>query len=157
MMIRGVVSPRIVHLALAALICSGLVACGHSGNSTASSAVASNNPFGLPVGSANTTGSTSSSARSSASSSNKSITLSWNPPTQNSDGSSLTNLAGYTLHYGTSSQDYTGSIQITTATQTSYVVSDSNFPAGKYYFAISAYNAQQISSPLSGEIAVAVD
>ena len=153
MMIRGVVSPRIAQLALATLICGGLAACGHSDNSTASSAVASNNPFGIPVSSASTSSSTSSSAGST----NKSITLSWSPPTQNSDGSSLTNLSGYTLHYGTSSQDYTGSIEITTPTKTSYVVSDSNFPPGKYYFAISAYNAQQVSSPLSGEIAVTVD
>jgi hypothetical protein len=157
MMIRGVASPRIAQFALAALICTALAACGHSGNSAAGIAVASSNPFGMPVGGA--TGGTlrSSSSSSSASSSNKSITLSWSPPTRNSDGSSLTNLAGYTLHYGTASQDYTGSIEITAPTQTSYVVSDSNFPPGTYYFAISAYNAQQVSSPLSGEIAVNVD
>jgi hypothetical protein len=155
MMIRGVASPRLAQLALAALICTALAACGHSDNSTAGAAATSSNPFGITTGGASS--GSSGSLSSSSSPNNKSVTLSWSPPTRNSDGSSLTNLAGYTLHYGTSSQDYTGSIEITAPTQTSYVVSDGNFPPGKYYFAISAYNAQQISSPLSGEIAVTVD
>ena len=153
MRLTGVASPRIAQLALAALICTGLVACGSSDNSTASSAATSANPFAQPAGASNDSGSSSSSPSSSV----KSITLSWSPPTRNSDGTSLTNLAGYTLHYGTASQDYTGSIEITTPAQTSYVVSGSNFPPGKYYFAISAYNAQQVSSSLSGEITVIVD
>lgn len=154
MMIRGVGLPRIAQVALAALICTGLAACNHSDSSTGASSVATN-PFATATGSAGT--SSGASASSTATPATKSITLSWSPPTRNSDGTSLTNLAGYTLHYGTASQDYTGSIEITSATQTSYTVSDSNFPPGKYYFAISAYNAQQVSSSMSGEIAVDID
>ena len=30
-----------------------------------------------------------------------SMSLSWTPPTQNTDGSALTDLAGYKLYYGT--------------------------------------------------------
>src|SRR5512146_1066148 len=151
MMVRGVGSPRLAHLALAALICTGLAACGGSGSSSGGSPAAS--------ASGGSTGSLSPGSSDSSSSvpSNKSITLSWSPPTQNSDGSSLTNLAGYTLHYGTASQDYTGSIEITDPTKTSYVVSDRSFPPGTYYFAISAYNAQQVSSSLSGEVSVTLD
>lgn len=152
MRFAGVGSSRIAQLALTALMCATLAACGHSSSSTGSAATA-NNPFDS---SASTAAATSTSSTS-ASPSSKSITLSWSRPTQNSDGTSLTDLAGYTLHYGTSSEDYTGSIQITSATQTSYVVSDSSFPPGKYYFAVSAYNAQQVSSSLTGEIAVNVD
>jgi hypothetical protein len=144
MIIRGVGSPRMAQVALAALICTGVAACGGSGSSAASTS-ASASP-------ASVTSSTSSSTAT-----NKSITLSWSPPTQNSNGSSLTNLAGYTLHYGTASQDYTGSIEITSPTETSYVVSNSNFPPGTYYFAISAYNAQQVSSSLSSEVSVTID
>ncbi|HEV7136342.1 MAG TPA: fibronectin type III domain-containing protein [Steroidobacteraceae bacterium] len=152
MMIRGVGLQRIAQLALAALFCTGLAACGGSGNSTAAaSSSASTNPF------ATSANSTNASKPVAATPNSKSVTLSWSPPTQNSDGSSLNNLAGYTLHYGTASQDYTGKIEITTPTQTSYVVSASNFPPGQYYFAISAYNAQQVSSSLSGEISVTVD
>ncbi|HVS76042.1 MAG TPA: fibronectin type III domain-containing protein [Steroidobacteraceae bacterium] len=148
----GVRSPRIAQLALAALICTSLAACGGAGSSTGGGAAASSSSSSGSTSSSGATGSTSS-----PSPTTKSITLSWSPPTQNSDGSSLTNLAGYTLHYGTTSQDYTGSIEITDPTKTSYVVSDSTFPAGTYYFAISAYNAQQVSSSLSGEISVTVD
>jgi hypothetical protein len=148
----GVGSPRIAQLALAALICTGLAACGASSNpaGAAASAVAAN-------ASASSLGTSSGSLTSSSDPSNKSITLSWSQPTQNSDGTSLTDLAGYTLHYGTASQDYTGTIQITSPTQTSYVVSDGSFPPGTYYFAISAFNAQQVSSSLSSEVAVNVD
>ena len=155
MMSRGVASPRLAQLALAALICTGLAACGpdgSTGSSSAATASNSSNPFSSAA-----TATSSTSSTSSATASQKSITLSWSPPTRNSDGSSLTNLAGYTLHYGTSSQDYTGSIEITNPTQTSYTVSDSNFPPGKYYFAISAYNAQQVSSSMSGELSVTID
>jgi hypothetical protein len=149
MMIRGAGAPRSAQLALGALICTALVACGGSGSSSvAGSAAASANPL---------TSSVESPVGPTASSTNKSVTLSWSPPTHNSDGSSITNLAGYTLHYGTASQDYTGSIEITSPTQTSYVLSDNGFPPGTYYFAISAYNAQQVSSSLSSEVSVTVD
>ena len=149
MMIRGVGPLRIAQLALAALICTGLAACGDSTGATGSTSA-----VGAATSATDLSGST---ASSSSTPSNKSITLSWSPPTRNSDGSSLTNLAGYTLHYGTASQDYTGSIEITSPTETSYVLGDGNFPPGKYYFAISAYNAQQVSSSLSGEVSVTVD
>ncbi len=33
-------------------------------------------------------------------------TLSWTPPTQNTDGSPLTDLAGYRVYWGTSSGNY---------------------------------------------------
>ena len=147
MMIRGVRSPRLAQLALAALICTGLCACGpdSTGSSSAAASAAS---------SGTATGATSTSLTNP---SDKSVMLSWSPPRQNSDGSSITNLAGYTLHYGTSSEDYTGSIEITDPTKTSYLVGNGSFPPGTYYFAISAYNAQQVSSPLSSELSVTVD
>ena len=146
MRFRGVGSPRIVRVALAALLCASLIACNDAGSSAGGSAAAGTGVAKSATGTASQAGTT-----------DKSVTLSWNPPTQNSDGSSIDNLAGYTLHYGTSSEDYTGSIEITSPTATSYVVSGSNFPPGTYYFAISAYNAQQVSSSLSGEISVTVD
>lgn len=154
MLNRGVGSRRILYFALAALLmAAGLSACGKS-NSTNPAAVSSQ-------------ASSNSASASTASPSVKSITLSWSPPTQNSDGSTLSScpagsasggcLAGYTLHYGTSSQDYTGEIQITDPTATSYVVSDASFPSGTYYFAISAYNGLQNSSSMSGEVQVTLD
>jgi hypothetical protein len=150
MRFTGVGSSRIAQLALAALMCATLAACGHAAGAAGSAATG--NPFASSAAAT-----AAASTTTSPSPSTKAITLSWTRPTQNSDGTSLTNLAGYTLHYGTSSEDYTGTIQITDATQTTYTVSDSSFPPGKYYFAISAYNAQQVSSSLTGEIVVNVD
>ena len=150
MMIRGVVLARITHMMLAASICVGLAACGGSGT-PATHAAGFGNVFTSSVGSRGSAGATGSAAG------DKSVTLSWSPPTRNSDGTSLTNLAGYTLHYGTESEDYTGSIEITSPTETSYVLNGSNFPPGTYYFAGSAYNAQQVSSSMSGGISVTVD
>jgi hypothetical protein len=150
MMIRGVGS-RIAPLALAALICTALAACNFSDHSAAGTAASASATSSIA------SAATAATSGTSPVTSTQSVTLSWSPPTQNSDGSSLTNLAGYTLHYGTTSEDYTGSIEITSPTATSYTVSDSNFPAGTYYFAISAYNAEQVSSSLSGEVTVTID
>ena len=46
-------------------------------------------------------GDTSSAAGPSPGSSSGTVTLSWTPPTQNVDGSYLTDLAGYNIYYGT--------------------------------------------------------
>jgi len=79
-----------------------------------------------------------------------SITFSWVPPTQNSDGSPISNLAGYKIHYGTSSTEYTQTLAVANAGLTRFVLD--NLPSGTYYFAITAFNAQGLESPLSGEI-----
>ena len=44
-----------------------------------------------------------------------SVSLAWTPPTQNEDGSTLTDLSGYKIHYGTTSKTYTQSIPVNTA------------------------------------------
>ena len=171
MLKRGVESRRIAHFAVAALLLSaGLSACGDSsspGSSASSDSVASSaasSPFS-PSSSASSSPSTTLTATPTPSA--KSVTLSWTPPTRNSDGSTLGAcatggasgdcLAGYTLHYGSSSENYTGEITITDPSSTTYVLSDSNFPTGTYYFAISAYNGIQTSSSMSAEVQVSLD
>jgi hypothetical protein len=79
-----------------------------------------------------------------------SINLTWQAPTENSDGSPLTDLKGYKIHYGTQSQNYTGAISVDNPTLTTYLVS--SLPAGKYYFAVTAFNSHDIESSLSDEI-----
>ena len=66
-----------------------------------------------------------------------SATLSWQAPTENTDGSSLSDLAGYRIVYGTSSNALNQTIEISNASISSYVIS--NLAAGTYYFAIKAY------------------
>ena len=73
--------------------------------------------------------------------------LSWTPPTQNTDGTPLTDLAGYTIYYGTNSGSLTQTIQLASPSATSYVVSNLN--AGTYYFAVQAYSSDGTRSTLS--------
>lgn len=71
--------------------------------------------------------------------------LRWTPPTQNTDGSSLTNLAGYRIAYGTSSSALTQMIQVANPGLSSYTLS--NLSPGTYYFAVRAYASSGESDP----------
>jgi hypothetical protein len=66
-------------------------------------------------------------------------TLSWIAPTTNTDGSTLTNLAGFRIYYGASSSQLSQTIQVANASVSTYVVS--NLAPGTYYFAVRAYTA----------------
>lgn len=68
-----------------------------------------------------------------------SATLSWTAPTQNTDGSSLTDLAGYRIYYGTSSTSLTQTVQVGNAGVTTYVIE--NLSPATYYFAVKAYSS----------------
>jgi hypothetical protein len=83
------------------------------------------------------------------------VTLSWEAPTENSDGSVLANLMGYRIHYGPTSKSYSNTIEVSNAGLTTYVVQ--NLPSGTYYFAITAYNTAGAESSLSAETSVRVD
>ena len=83
----------------------------------------------------------------SVSSSNKSITLSWERPALNSDGSDLNDLAGYKIYYGTSSNDYSQSIDV--GNITSAVIS--SLSSGTWCFATTAYDAAGNESGYSNE------
>ena len=74
-------------------------------------------------------------------------TLSWLPPTSNTNGSSLTNLAGYHIYYGKKSSALNESIHITNPSVSTYVVQ--NLAKGKYYFGIVAYNKAGAESSMS--------
>jgi hypothetical protein len=73
--------------------------------------------------------------------------LNWVPPTTNSDGSMLTDLAGYTVLYGRSADDLQQSIPLTNPSLSAYTVE--NLTSGTWYFAVVAVNAAGVSSPLS--------
>jgi hypothetical protein len=83
------------------------------------------------------------------------VTLSWQAPTQNADGSALVDLKGYKVHYGSESKSYSDTIQVSNAGITTYVVENLN--AGKYYFAVTAYNSAGQESSLSPEVSTQVD
>ena len=73
-----------------------------------------------------------------------SASVSWMPPTSNSDGSVLTNLAGYRIVYGHSAVDLSLSIDVDNPGMSTYVVE--NLSAGAWYFAVIAVNSGGVSS-----------
>jgi len=81
-----------------------------------------------------------------------SVSLSWVAPTQRADGTpiSVSDLAGYTVHYGPSQNNYTSSIPVGDPFTTSVVVTD--LPAGTYYFALTARDKDGLESGYSGAV-----
>jgi len=68
-----------------------------------------------------------------------SATLSWTAPTENTNGTALTDLAGYIIRYGTSLDAMTHSIKVDSAKTTAYEIS--NLAPGTYYFEVIAYTS----------------
>ena len=83
-----------------------------------------------------------------------SAALSWIPPTENIDGTALTNLAGYRLYWGPKPSNYTSSIGIMNPGLTAYVVE--NLASGTYYFVARAVNTYGVESDLSPEVPAVV-
>ena len=79
--------------------------------------------------------------------SNGRATLSWTAPTENTDGSTLSNLAGYRIRYGTSAGALTQTILIDNASVTTYVVED--LAPATWYFAVTAVNSTGSESAYS--------
>ena len=79
-----------------------------------------------------------------------SATLSWVPPTQNTDGSALTDLAGYRIHYGVSSGNLSQNIQVSSAGITNYVIS--NLTPATWYFSVKAYTSKNVESDFSAVV-----
>jgi hypothetical protein len=75
-------------------------------------------------------------------------TLSWTPPTSNTDGSSLTNLSGYRIYYGTSSSSLTQTVQINNPGISTYMV-ESLSSGTTYYFGVKAITSKGAESALS--------
>jgi hypothetical protein len=70
--------------------------------------------------------------------------LSWTPPTVNSDGSTLVDLAGYKIRYGTSPGNYSDTITINNPGLTSYLVE--NLASTTWYFVMTSFNSRGIGS-----------
>jgi hypothetical protein len=79
-----------------------------------------------------------------------SVTLSWDAPATNSDGSDLTDLAGYKVHYGTSSNNYTQSVDIGNSAGASI----SSLSNETWCFAVTAYDTSGNESDYSQEVCI---
>jgi hypothetical protein len=85
---------------------------------------------------------------------NGSVSLTWAPPTFNTDDTALTNLAGYRIYYGNHAGALTQTIQVTNAGATDYVVG--NLSPGTWYFAITALSSANTESTESAVTTTAV-
>lgn len=82
------------------------------------------------------------------------ITLSWQPPTENSDGTPLLDLAGYYIYLGRETEAYDDVFLIDNPGLTTFVIDD--LQPGTYYLAATAYNASGVESPFSAELIIKV-
>ena len=77
-------------------------------------------------------------------------TLSWTAPTENADGSPLTDLDGYRVYYGTTAGAYPNWITISNPGVTSNIVE--NLSSGTWYFVVTAFNQVGIESDNSNVV-----
>jgi Putative Ig domain len=84
-----------------------------------------------------------------------SVSLLWTAPIKNTDGSTLTNLAGYRVHYGTSAGNYTHTVQLPNKSLTSVVIED--LTSARWYFAVKAYNSSGVESTFSGSVSKLIE
>ena len=78
------------------------------------------------------------------------VSLAWDPSTNNVDGTPLTDLAGYRIYYGTTSQVFDAVIDVgpvTTATVTNLLT------GATYFFAVTCYDTFGVESAFSQELA----
>lgn len=78
-----------------------------------------------------------------------SATLSWLPPTEQTDGSPIGELSGYRLLYGQSSGDYTQTVAINNPGITRYMIE--GLTSGEWYFAIQTVDGSGAISAPSAE------
>lgn len=85
----------------------------------------------------------------------RSAVTTWTPPTTNTDGTPVNNLAGYKMLVGNAPGVYTRSIDIRDPTATGYIVD--NLEPGTWYFSIRAYNAAGEESQNSNEASKVIE
>jgi hypothetical protein len=119
-------------IALGSLICATVLFVG-CGGGVSSTPLQASNASGAGAGSGTDTGS---------------ATLVWATPTTNTDGTPLTNLAGYKVYYGTTPGVYTS---VDVGNVNSYQVN--NLTTGqKYYFTVTDYDSKGIESAYSSVV-----
>jgi len=76
-----------------------------------------------------------------------SMTLTWTAPTENSDGTPLTDLAGFYVYYGVSQGHYSDRVRIDNPSISTYVVE--NLLPDTYYVVARSFNSLGIESTYS--------
>jgi len=76
--------------------------------------------------------------------------MSWTSPTDNTDNSTLTDLAGFKIYYGTFPGEYDRTITINNPGLSSYLVE--NLASSDWFFVMTAFNTSGIESAYSAEV-----
>jgi len=79
-----------------------------------------------------------------------SVTLQWQPPTENTDGTPLTDLAGYRIYYGVDPANLSNDVQLPNPGLTTYVVEQ--LTPNTWYFAMTSLNSQGQESAFSSQL-----
>ena len=104
----------------------------------------------IGCGSSGGSGGSGGSSGSSGSSGSGNARVSWMPPTENTDGTTLgADLAGYRIYYGTSSSDYSDTLEIDNPGLSSIVVE--GLEDATWCFVMTAVNTSGIESSYSEE------
>lgn len=77
-------------------------------------------------------------------------TVDWVPPTENTNGSELSDLAGTRIYYGTSASNLNHMVEVASATQKTHTIS--NLAAGTWYFGCVAYTTAGTESAMSAVV-----
>ena len=155
---RGCGSRRGVYLGVVTALALALSACGGGGSTGAASSASSSAPTQSTPATSSVDSGTSNSSTSNSSAptaSTNAVTINWTPPTENVNDTPLTNLAGYNIHYGTTSGNYTQTITVSNPGIATYVVQ--NLSPGTYYFVVAAVNSAGTESPPSSQVSATVN
>ena len=79
-----------------------------------------------------------------------SVTLRWQTPLTNEDGTPLVDLAGYVIRYGLVKSALDQSVQVNDSGATSYTVG--NLTAGKWFFTMTSVNSSGAESKPTGYV-----
>ena len=132
---------------------------GTSSTTTSTTTVASTTPPSTaattpPSGSGSSTGGSGTTGGTGTKTVNGVATLDWMPPTANSDGSALTNLAGYTVYYGTSPNDLSKSVKVANPGLATYSVT--GLSSGTWYFAVTSYSSDGVESGRTSTVSTTI-
>lgn len=141
---------------IAPLTCCALVACGGGGSgyvqdasgrgATAGAATSVNSPPSI-AGQPAATAPAASAANPPV---QRSLTLSWQPPTHNDDGSPAPAELRYRVHIGRAPRSYFDSILLPAEATNRFEITAPG--AGTYYLAITSLAPDGVESPLSDEV-----
>jgi tetrahydromethanopterin S-methyltransferase subunit B len=83
-----------------------------------------------------------------------SATLNWTAPNTNTDGSALTDLAGFKIYYGNSSSALNQTVTVPGAGANTSTIP--GLTSGTYYFAMTAYSTANIESSITNPVSMTV-